>query len=168
MPQGDSRLTLPFFQTLVSTLRNLVPHLGLLELHGYFYRQTCLAIPYWRALLARAYGALFYRNKRRDFLYWKWKIDWDRHYLETEKLDATTDIFKSRRAIRILTEIKENFTEIFNEGHILSLKDDINDIQDEMVWEHWDWYKQEILDPNGLWRLSKEMLRSRRLSQDHF
>jgi len=56
--------------------------------------------------------------------------------LETEKLDATTDIFKSRRAIRILTEIKENFTEIFNEGHILSLKDDINDIQDEMVWEH--------------------------------
>lgn len=88
--------------------------------------------------------------------------------METEKLDATTDIFKSRRAIRILTEIKENFTEIFNEGHILSLKDDINDIQDEMVWEHWDWYKQEILDPNGLWRLSKEMLRSRRLSQDHF
>lgn len=91
-------------------------------------------------------------------------IDWEYLCLETEKLDATTDIFKTRRrAIRILTEIKEKLLILLREGHHhhrLSLPEVIDDVQDEMVREYWDWYSDQVLDPKDRWGTSKEMLRS--------
>lgn len=58
------------------------------------------------------------------------EIAWEHLCLETEKLDATTDIFKTcRRAIRILTVIKEKLFKMLHEGYIPALKDVINDVQ---------------------------------------
>lgn len=89
------------------------------------------------------------------------QLDWEYLCLKTEKLDATTDIFKTRRqAIRILTEIKSKLSKVLHEERLPSLKDAIDDVQDEMVQEYWDWYYPEILDPNDRWGTSKEMLRS--------
>ena len=60
--------------------------------------------------------------------------------------DATTDIFKTRRrAIRILTEIKEKLLIVLREGQRLSLPEVIDDVQDEMVREYWDWFSTSYL-----------------------
>lgn len=111
---------------------------------------------YWRGRMA------FYLIGIDDeILQEKQSIDWDYLCLETEKLDATTDIFKTRRrAIRILTEIKEKLLILLREGHRLSLPEVIDDVQDEMVREYWDWYSDQVLDPKDRWGTSKEMLRS--------
>ncbi|ODM14845.1 hypothetical protein SI65_09839 [Aspergillus cristatus] len=161
VPQGNSRPTLPFSRLLY------LPHeIRCLILDYLDYTdiailksavQYHIGESYWRARMA------FYLIGINDELSQieNEKIDWEYLCLETEKLDATTDIFKTRRrAIRILTGIKEKLFKILHEGHIPSLKDVINDVQNEMIREYWDWYKQRILDTNNLGWTSKGMLRS--------
>lgn len=81
--------------------------------------------------------------------------------LETEKLDATTDTFKTRhRAVRILTEIKEKLLMVLREGQSLSLPEVIDEVQHEAVREYWDLYGEEVLNPKDRWGTTKEMLRS--------
>lgn len=96
-----------------------------------------------------------------DILQNKQSIDWEYLCLETEKLDATTEISNThRRAIRILTEIKEKLLIVLREGHRLSLPEVIDDVQDEMVREYRDWYSDQVPDPNDRWGTTKEMLKS--------
>lgn len=159
--QGDSRPTLPSSRLLYLPYEIRCLILDYLDYTGIPILKSAVQYhigkSYWRTRMAFYFIGINDGLSQIEIE----KIDWEYLCLETEKLDATTDIFKTRRrAIRISTEIKEKLFKVLREGHILSLKDVTNDVQDEMVREYWDWYKRQILDPNDLWGTSKGMLRS--------
>ncbi|OJJ42501.1 hypothetical protein ASPZODRAFT_147333 [Penicilliopsis zonata CBS 506.65] len=70
------------------------------------------------------------------------QLNWQALCLETEQLDATTDVFRIRhRVVDSLTDIKAQL----DRGISVSLPNVLNHIQDEMVGEYWEGYAGHIL-----------------------
>jgi len=130
VPQGNPRPTLPFSRPLYLPYEIRCLILDCLDYTDIPILKSAVQYhigeSYWRARMA------FYLIGINDELsrIENEEIAWEHLCLETEKLDATTDIFKTcRRAIRILTVIKEKLFKMLHEGYIPALKDVINDVQ---------------------------------------